>query len=104
MFRGRFFDLLNGSSSEVFQIKLRHVEEDYARNYTTLVWCAIYAKVKIEIPELKQAFFLAFSLYKTHRTDPRHCLDFLTYGIRNYPDSGFQEMKHNFEEWVKENG
>ena len=80
--------------------------------YSTVRNDASYTGPKVSISDLKQAFYLALPEFKDHYG--RYgipvfawgtcCSYVLRYGVDYYPDSGFQEMKHNFEQWIKEAG
>ena len=85
---------------------IAYIEWNYADKY---IWRVGNAALRdsgdfiIPIDHLKQAFYLAFARFKkTPAKESYVCDGILKYGIRHYPDSGFQEMKHNFEEWIKE--
>lgn len=122
----RFSALLNkslyDSSQDSLERALKAIQLRYAVDFCALITNVIktyygivrndasYTGPKVSISDLKQAFYLALPEFKDHYS--RYgvpvfawgtcCSYVLRYGIDRYPDSGFQEMKHNFEEWVKE--
>mgnify|MGYP006385282421 CR=1 FL=1 len=95
----------------IYLDRIHQAEELYADLYSQAVCYGIQEEETflVRMDHLKQAFYLLFAQVKSSKekllikVKLSHCLDILSYGIEHYPDSGFQEMKHNFEEWIKEN-
>lgn len=113
---------LYDSSQENFEKALKAIQLSYAVNFCAFVTKCIeayyyiirngaqYSGPQVSVSDLKQAFYLALPEFKDHYgcygvpafAWDLCCWNVLHYGIEHYPDSGFQEMKHNFEEWIKE--
>jgi len=87
-----------------YEQKIFDLERNYSHAYMGIVANALVYENEFLVPKdhLKQAFYMAFSRLKSvPYKDPSLCQEFLHYGLKHYADSGFQEMKHNFEEWIK---